>query len=74
MVEPRTSDHHITLADIRSLGKSPVVEDGGRIIAESGAIIGYILRNCGSAAAPSDANYDDYICVGISAYGCLKWL
>jgi hypothetical protein len=64
MMEPRINDRHIASADIRSLGKSSVVEDGGRVVAESDAIIEYILRNCGS----------DCISDSISAHGCLKWL
>ena len=32
------------LRRIHSLGKSPVIEEGGRVVAESGAIMDYILR------------------------------
>src|ERR1700743_238950 len=49
---------------IHALGKSPVVEDNGKVIARSGAIIDYVLRHYGNgrlAPAPSDPKYDDYV-------------
>src|ERR1700744_3606433 len=49
---------------IHALGKSPVIEDGGRVIAESGAIIDYVLRHHGDgrlAPATSDPKYDYYM-------------
>jgi glutathione S-transferase len=49
---------------IHPLGKSPVVEDEGRIIAESGAIIDYVLRRYGNgrlAPTPSDPDYEYYV-------------
>ena len=52
------------LKQIHTLGKSPVIEDGGRVIAESGAIIDYVLRHHGDgrlAPATSDSKYDDYM-------------
>ena len=44
--------------------KSPVIEDEGRVVAESGAIIDYVLRKYGNGrlqAAPSQPEYDDYV-------------
>jgi len=52
------------LRHLHPLGKSPVIEDGGRVIAESGAIIDYILRHYGAGRlqpAPTDPRYDQYI-------------
>lgn len=51
------------LKAIHPLGKSPVVEDDGRVVAESGAIIDYVVRRHGGGrltpAVGSDA-YEDY--------------
>jgi glutathione S-transferase len=52
------------LKRIHPLGKSPVLEDKDRVIAESGAIIDHVLRNYGAGRlqpAVSAANYDDYV-------------
>jgi glutathione S-transferase len=52
------------LKGIHPLGKSPVIEDHGRVIAESGAIVDYVLRRYGNgrlAPAPSDPDYEDYV-------------
>lgn len=38
------------LKRVHPLGKSPVIEDGGRIIAESGAIIEYLLDHHGATS------------------------
>jgi glutathione S-transferase len=62
--DPKTRSSPPALKQMHPLGKSPVIEDGGRVIAESGAIIDYILRRYGNGRlqpAPSDANYDDYV-------------
>lgn len=37
-----------SLKDVHPLGKSPVIEDDGRVIAESGAIIEYIIDKYGA--------------------------
>jgi glutathione S-transferase len=50
------------LKGVHPLGKSPVITDGGRVIAESGAIIDYIIRRHGGGRLqpdPADAAYDD---------------
>jgi glutathione S-transferase len=49
---------------VHPLGKSPVISDDGRVIAESGAIIDYIIRRHGGGRLqpdPSSAAYDDYM-------------
>ena len=46
------------LKEIHPLGKSPVITDDGRTIAESGAIIDYLVRKHGGgrlAPRPADA-------------------
>jgi glutathione S-transferase len=52
------------LKEIHPLGKSPVIEDSGRVIAESGAIIDYLLRHYGNGRlqpSSSSAAYDAYV-------------
>lgn len=52
------------LKAVHPLGKSPVLEDGKRKIAESGAILDYLVRRHGKGrfAPPMDtAAYDDYV-------------
>jgi glutathione S-transferase len=49
---------------IHPLGKSPVITDDGRVIAESGAIVDYIIRRHGDGRLqpdPRSAQYDDYM-------------
>lgn len=51
------------LKAIHPLGKSPVIEDDGKVIFESGAIIDYVIRHHGNGKlqpAPGSADYDDY--------------
>jgi glutathione S-transferase len=52
------------LRQVHPLGKSPVIEDSGHVIAESGAIIDYILRRYGNGRlqpAVTDPRYDEYV-------------
>jgi glutathione S-transferase len=52
------------LMAIHPLGKSPVVEDGKRVIAESGAIIEYLIARYGRrklAPSESSKDYVDYL-------------
>ena len=52
------------LKAVHPLGKSPVIEDDGRVIIESGAIIDYIIRHHGGGRLQPDtasAAYDDYV-------------
>jgi glutathione S-transferase len=51
------------LTAVHSLGKSPVITDGDRTIAESGAIVDYIVRRYGGgrlAPDPNSAAFDKY--------------
>ena len=51
------------LKKIHPLGKSPVITDGGTVIAESGAIVDYVIRRDGKGAlmpAPGSAEYEAY--------------
>jgi len=62
--DPATRLAPSALKQIHPLGKSPVLEDDGRIVAESGAIIDYILRRYGDGRlqpGESSAVYDDYV-------------
>jgi glutathione S-transferase len=49
------------LKKVHPLGKSPVVADNGHIIAESGAIIEYILDRYGDGRLRPERQSDDYI-------------
>ncbi|MCA6114312.1 glutathione S-transferase [Bradyrhizobium sp. WSM 1738] len=48
------------LKAVHPLGKSPVITDGNRTIAESGAIIDYIIRRYGKGAMMPALGSDDY--------------
>ena len=51
------------LAAVHPLGKSPVITDGDVRIAESGAIVDYLIRRYGKGAmmpAPGSADYETY--------------
>jgi len=61
-------DHHNMapeeLRQIHPLGKSPILTEGGRTIAESGAIIDYIIRRHGDGRLrpdPAEDAYDDFV-------------
>jgi glutathione S-transferase len=52
------------LKAVHPLGKSPVISDDGRVIAESGAIIDYIIRHHGGGRLqpdPASPAYDEYV-------------
>src|SRR6201985_2552781 len=52
------------LRAVHPLRKSPVITDGDRVIAESGAIIDYIVRRCATGRlhpTPESNLYDDYV-------------
>ncbi|WP_434388949.1 glutathione S-transferase family protein [Melittangium boletus] len=62
--DPKTGFAPPELKAIHPLGKSPLLEDNGRVIAESGAIIDYVVRHHGGgrlAPAPDSAEYDTYV-------------
>lgn len=52
-----------SLKTIHPLGKSPLLEEDGKIIAESGAIVEYLINRHAKHLAPetNDANYVDYL-------------
>jgi glutathione S-transferase len=62
--DPRTKLAPVELRAIHPLGKSPVITDGERVIAESGAIIDYIIRRHGDGRLqpdPATELYDNYV-------------
>ena len=62
--DPVTRSAPAALKRIHPLGKSPVIEDNGRVVSESGAIIEHILRDYGKGRLqPSvdDPRYDEYV-------------
>jgi glutathione S-transferase len=48
------------LREVHPLGKSPVITDGGRTIAESGAIVEYLIDTYGKGKMKPKAGTDDY--------------
>ncbi|PZR37350.1 glutathione S-transferase family protein [Caulobacter segnis] len=61
--DPQTRLAPPSLLAVHSLGKSPVIEDDGRVIIESGAIIDYVIRRHGGGRLAPDmasADYDLY--------------
>lgn len=62
--DPRTKMAPAELQHVHPLGKSPIVTDKGRAIAESGAIIEYIVRHYGEGRLrpdPATSAFDDYL-------------
>jgi glutathione S-transferase len=62
--DPHTKMAPAELQQIHPLGKSPIITDDGRAIAESGAIIDYIIRHHGNGRLqpdPRSSAYDDYV-------------
>jgi glutathione S-transferase len=52
------------LREIHGLGKAPVIRDGDTVLAESGAIVDYVVHRYGHdrlTVAPSAANYARYL-------------
>ncbi|UHS57098.1 glutathione S-transferase [Agrobacterium vaccinii] len=49
-----------SLKSVHPLGKSPVIEDGGKIYAESGAIIEYLIDTYGKGAFRPQPGTDDH--------------
>ena len=67
-IQPYTRDTATNLAPpelkaVHPLGKSPVIDDGGRRIAESGAIVDYLIRKHGPQLAPTPgtAAHESYL-------------
>jgi len=48
------------LKSVHPLGKSPVIEDDGRIVAESGQIVDYLIRHYGGGNFMPEAGTDAY--------------
>ena len=51
------------LLAVNPLGKSPVIEDGGKTVIESGAIVDYLIRRHGNGRLqpdPASERYDSY--------------
>ncbi len=57
--DPRTLRAPPELRAIHPLGKSPVVVDGERVVAESGAIVDYLLQRYGNGRLQPAADSDD---------------
>jgi glutathione S-transferase len=48
------------LKAVHPLGKSPVIEDGGKVVAESGAIVEYLIETYGKGKFMPAPGTDDY--------------
>jgi glutathione S-transferase len=51
---PKTMLAPPELARVHPLGKAPVIEDEGKVIAETGAIVDYLVEKTGRLGAPPD--------------------
>ncbi|MHA6288193.1 glutathione S-transferase [Maricaulis sp. CAU 1757] len=63
MRDPETMRAPSELRDIHPLGKSPVITDGDQVIAESGAIVDYVVEHYATQLRPDRdvAAYRDYV-------------
>ncbi|MEP1231401.1 MAG: glutathione S-transferase [Litorimonas sp.] len=59
--DPQTSRAPAELKAVHPLGKSPLIEDDGLIVAETGAIIVYLLDKYGNGALRPEKNTQDYV-------------
>ncbi|QHG24830.1 glutathione S-transferase family protein [Pseudomonas sp. DTU12.1] len=62
--DPKTNLAPPELKAINALGKSPVLEDGSRVVIESGAIVDYLIRRHGQGRLqpdPATDAYDTYV-------------
>ena len=62
--DPKTRFATPELKAVHPLGKSPVITDGDRTVAESGAIVDYLIRHHGGGRLqpdPASADYDTYV-------------
>ncbi len=55
------------LKAVHPLGKSPVIEDGGKTIAESGAIVEYLIDTYGKGRFKPQAGTTEY-------WKCIEWM
>ena len=53
--DPKTLLAPPALRAVHPLGKSPVITDAGRVVAESGAIVTHLTERCGGALVPAEA-------------------
>lgn len=51
--DPKTMLAPAALRGVHPLGKSPVIEDGGRVLAETGVIVDYLVTRYGPELAPA---------------------
>jgi len=58
--DPNTNRAPQELKTVHPLGKSPVITDGDKVIAETGAIVEYILREHGKGRLVPDQGSDDF--------------
>ncbi len=59
--DPETNLAPADLRDVHPLGKSPIIEDDGRIIAESGAIVEYLCARYRSNGLVPPPGSDDHV-------------
>ena len=64
--DPQTKLAPAELKEIHPLGKSPILTDGELKLAESGAIVQYLVQKYGNGRLQPKANSDDY-------YRCWEW-
>jgi len=57
--DPKTRLAPPELRAVHPLGKSPVIDDDGRVVAETGAIVEYLIERHGGAALIPPAGTDD---------------
>ena len=50
--DPKTMLAPPELKNVHPLGKSPVIEDGGRVVAETGAIVEYLVEKAEGRLGP----------------------
>lgn len=58
--DPKTMRAPKSLRDLHPLGKSPLLEIDGRVLAETGVIIEYLVAHYGSQLAPAAGDSDDH--------------
>lgn len=62
--DSRTNQAPPELREVHPLGRSPIIADEGYVIAESGAIIDYLIRRHGGGRMqpdPASPDYDNYV-------------
>ena len=59
--DPATNLAPPELLAVHPLGKSPVIEDDGRIVSESGAIVEYLCERHGGGALVPERGTDDHV-------------